>query len=162
MKNILVAVDFSDDSDELMRTAAQYGKALSGYLRVLYVDSSAPYAFSPPDPNEIPANISQQADPSANAVMDHFRRRLTAAGVATEFRKLEGPAAIAILLAADEFDADLIIMGGHRHSHLYRCIYGNRTESVIRKAGCPVLVVPPQKRRQRRAAPVGGPTLHCR
>lgn len=47
-----------------------------------------------------------------------------------------------ILLLADEWSADLIIMGSNGRSGFDHFISGSVSESVIRKAICPVLVVP--------------------
>ena len=49
-----------------------------------------------------------------------------------------------ILAFAAEVHADLIVMGRHGHSALESVLFGNVTEKVVRKASCPVLVVPPE------------------
>jgi len=52
-----------------------------------------------------------------------------------------------ILAFAAENSADLIVMGRHGHSALESVLFGNVTEKVVRKAACPVLVVPPEPRK---------------
>ncbi|HUW60200.1 MAG TPA: universal stress protein [Candidatus Bathyarchaeia archaeon] len=47
-----------------------------------------------------------------------------------------------ILEFAHEIKADLIVIGRHGHSALEKVLFGNVTEKVVRKADCPVLVVP--------------------
>lgn len=47
-----------------------------------------------------------------------------------------------ILEYAKEIGADLIVLGRHGHSALENVLFGNVTEKVVRKAACPVLVVP--------------------
>ena len=47
-----------------------------------------------------------------------------------------------ILLLANEWSADLIVMGSNGRSGFDHFISGSVSESVIRKATCPVLVVP--------------------
>lgn len=56
-----------------------------------------------------------------------------------------------ILAFAAENSADLIVMGRHGHSALESVLFGNVTEKVVRKAACPVLVVPPDPRKARAA-----------
>jgi nucleotide-binding universal stress UspA family protein len=56
-----------------------------------------------------------------------------------------------ILAFAAENSADLIVMGRHGHSALESVLFGNVTEKVVRKAACPVLVVPPDPRKARTA-----------
>lgn len=47
-----------------------------------------------------------------------------------------------ILDFAREQRVDLIVLGRHGHSALEKVLFGNVTEKVVRKADCPVLVVP--------------------
>ena len=49
-----------------------------------------------------------------------------------------------ILEFAAENGVHLIVMGRHGHSALESVLFGNVTEKVVRKASCPVLVVPPE------------------
>lgn len=56
-----------------------------------------------------------------------------------------------ILAFAAENGADLIVMGRHGHSALESVLFGNVTEKVVRKAACPVLVVPPGPRKPQSA-----------
>jgi nucleotide-binding universal stress UspA family protein len=62
------------------------------------------------------------------------------AGASTELR--EGPIVPGILAAAHESRADLIVMSTHGRSGFERLTIGSVTEKVLRKASCPVLVVP--------------------
>jgi nucleotide-binding universal stress UspA family protein len=61
-----------------------------------------------------------------------------------------GNAARAILEAAEQLPANLIVMGTHSSSGFERLMLGSITEKVLRKAACPVLAVP------RRADAPGG------
>jgi nucleotide-binding universal stress UspA family protein len=47
----------------------------------------------------------------------------------------------AILTAADEFEADLIIMGSHRHTVVADALLGSTTMKILHSAKVPVLVV---------------------
>ena len=53
----------------------------------------------------------------------------------------EGPAPTVILEAADEFGADLIVMGTHGRTGIKRLLLGSVAELVLRRANCPVLTV---------------------
>jgi nucleotide-binding universal stress UspA family protein len=39
-------------------------------------------------------------------------------------------------------DADLLVLGSHGHGHLHRAVLGSVSETCIRHATCPVVVVP--------------------
>jgi nucleotide-binding universal stress UspA family protein len=47
-----------------------------------------------------------------------------------------------LLSAARQFDADLIVIGAHEHGKFYHCLFGDTTESLIRRAHCPIMVLP--------------------
>jgi nucleotide-binding universal stress UspA family protein len=63
--------------------------------------------------------------------------------VTVEYRVAEGRAAEAILEAAADVHADLIVMGTHGRSGLGRALMGSVAEAVNRGAVCPVLTVRP-------------------
>ena len=52
-----------------------------------------------------------------------------------------GDAASEILRVAEEVGADLIVMGTHGRSGVGRLLMGSEAEAVLRRAGCPVLVI---------------------
>ena len=58
-----------------------------------------------------------------------------------EIRIEEGSPAQAVLRVAKEIDADLIIMGSHRHTMIGDAILGSTTHKVLHSAAQPVLVV---------------------
>jgi nucleotide-binding universal stress UspA family protein len=59
----------------------------------------------------------------------------------SDIRIVEGPPAQVVLAAAAEIDADLIIMGSHRHTVLGDAMLGTTTHKVLHSATQPVLVV---------------------
>lgn len=72
-------------------------------------------------------------------------------GVVTDLR--EGPVVASIVEAAVDASADLIVMGSHGKSGFERLALGSVTEKVLRKAPCPVLVVPAAADADVRVAP---------
>jgi len=46
------------------------------------------------------------------------------------------------VLEAEREGSDLIVMGSHGRSALYRRIMGSVSEGVMREAKCPVLIMP--------------------
>ena len=55
---------------------------------------------------------------------------------------VQGPSAETILSHADSLGASLIIMGTHGHGKLYHLILGSVSNSVLKHAKVPVLLVP--------------------
>ncbi len=55
---------------------------------------------------------------------------------------------IEILEAARICEADYIVMGSHGHNAFYDLLVGTTTHGVMRKAPCPVVIVPTAKNKQ--------------
>jgi nucleotide-binding universal stress UspA family protein len=69
---------------------------------------------------------------------------VTASGVPLETVIEGGSPALQILHGVGAHRADLIVMGTHGANGFERLLLGSITEKVVRKAGCPVLTVPPR------------------
>lgn len=80
----------------------------------------------------------------AGAARDYLRRiedGLAADGLRARPIVYDGPAADAIVLAAEREGADLIALATHGRGGLARAVLGSVTERVLRKAGVPVFAV---------------------
>jgi universal stress protein A len=142
MNRILVAIDFSDVTDEVISKAVTLNKALKGQLRILHVDDSAPYSYTPKDDSVPGPGLKNAIAPMERANLKSIRSRLSKEQLEAEYRLMEGPAVDNILSAAREFGADIIVIGAHEHGKFYHFLFGDTTESLIRHAPCPILVVP--------------------
>ncbi len=60
---------------------------------------------------------------------------------------VEGVTAQTILEQAERRDVDLIVLGSHGHGALYKALLGGTSDSVLRHAICPVVVVPDPARK---------------
>jgi nucleotide-binding universal stress UspA family protein len=70
----------------------------------------------------------------------HAEAYLTAHGVKATLVQEEGPVAPAILMAAEEQQGDLIIMGGYGRSPMMEVVLGSVVDEVLRSARRPVLL----------------------
>jgi universal stress protein A len=142
MNRILVAVDFSDVTDDVVSKAITLNKALKGQLRILHVDDSAPYSYAPKDDIVHEPDPQIAIAPQEEGRLERIRIRLSKEQFDTDYRLMEGPAVDNILSAAREFGADIIVIGAHEHGKFYRLLFGDTTDSLIRHAPCPIMVVP--------------------
>jgi nucleotide-binding universal stress UspA family protein len=151
LHKILIAVEDSSYSD----IAAHYGFALAkqlgaevGLLHVNQVPVSAPYTVDPmlnESPIVIPEMMQFQEDASKkllNRLAETFGKDCTI----YNFLKIGNPID-EILVTADEWNADLIILGTHGRTGLDHFIAGSVAEKVIRKANCPVLIIPNKEKK---------------
>ena len=142
MNKILVCVDFSVSSGPILEQAAKSSEAGSAELILLHVA----------EPN--PDFVGYEAGPEvvrmqmAKAYRDEHRQLqalasdLTKKGIQVTSELVQGPSAETILSHADSLGASLIILGTHGHGKLYHMILGSVSNSVLKHAKVPVLLVP--------------------
>jgi nucleotide-binding universal stress UspA family protein len=75
--------------------------------------------------------------------------------VAVTTRVVEGDAVDALLDASRS--ADVLVLGSHGHSRLFHAVLGSVAEECVRRAKCPVLVVPAVHPQRSPLEPTGVP-----
>ena len=144
IQTILVPVDFSDCSSEVVERASELARGLGAKLRLLYV-------VEPPDgiALDTPLKTGQNGDHN-KTVIEYLTGDAEARfppyfeqthDIATETMVRIGPAGDTILDSADEIHADLIVMGTHGRTGLAHLLLGSVAEQVLRGATCPVFTV---------------------
>jgi nucleotide-binding universal stress UspA family protein len=142
LTRILCPTDFSAVSLRAEAYATALARHYGAALHLLHVDPPmpimAPYG-------EIPVDIRLFEDQREQATRDlaEATARVSAAGVAVETSLRGGNPAREILAVADEQGCDLVVLGTHGRGGVEHLLLGSVTEKVVRKASCPVMVVPP-------------------
>lgn len=78
------------------------------------------------------------------AAVRRARERLREAGVAVELRETSGDPAEEILDAADDLDADVVVVGGRKRTPAGKVLFGSVTQGVVLGTDRPVLVCGPK------------------
>jgi len=144
MKTLLVPLDFSVASGSLLQTAATLAQSLGARLVMLHVLQPMAPVGDPlmmPDMAQI-ASMQKSAEQDARAQLTRACEKVAAQRVVVEQVLLAGPASAIILERAAALPADLIIMGSHGHTALYDLLLGSTSHAVLKKAPCPVVIVP--------------------
>lgn len=139
-QRILCPVDFSEESRHALEHAAAIARHRGSQLTVLHVyQTASPFdAASPSD--EMAATDSQLN--VLRPALENFVQPI-ARDVPATLRLLHGAAARRpILREADAIDADLLVIGSHGRGGVERFLLGSTSDSVVKTAPCPVLVVP--------------------
>ena len=148
-KKILVAVD---DTEASQRAAAFVEEFFQGHevsLTALKV-ARTPVEWMPASPYGPVAAWPHDTAGDSAATEDAFARQKARTAEVADSQGPEGAAvevgfgdpAEAIVIAADNMEADMIVVGSHDKSVLDRLFRGSVSEEVVRKAPRPVLVVP--------------------
>ena len=145
MKTILVAIDLSPITPQVVEGAAQLAKDLQAKLIILAVLEpvaayvpvgaamdviTAPMPMEPPDVEGLKERLEKLAAP------------LRATGLSVE-------TITAVALPQDEIidqskatGADMLVLGSHGHGALYHLFSGSVVTSVLHKSTIPVTVIP--------------------
>jgi len=94
------------------------------------------------DPRELSESLRLQAQERLEAVAASF----TESGRAAETELRSGHGALGLLQAAEDWKADLVVVGSHGQSALERFLLGSVSEHVLRHAHSSVLIVREQKK----------------
>jgi len=142
LKRILVPTDFSDPSEEALRTAMAFAQTFGATLDLVHVAVEAAYPLPPPiDLASLPIDIGPALERAAEGLAAE-EARVRDAGIACESTTLVGRAYREIVARARATSADLIVMGTHGRSGLAHAILGSNTARVVQHAPCPVLIIP--------------------
>lgn len=145
IRTILVPLDFTGHSQELVTSATRLAQQLGASLLLLHV-------FEPPAGAQLDAIIHPRGQPHPLTMRawleEDIEQRLPAyesiaqtAGVKVGHQLEFGHPSETILRVAKDTDVDLIFMGTHGRTGLRRAFAGSVAEEVIRHAELPVLTL---------------------
>lgn len=128
---IMAAIDGSDTSTKALMEAKQLAISHQATLRIVYA-----------------ASDSEDADQKASRKLLAQAKSVVGEGVDTETRVLRADAVYgltgivdAIATAANEWDADLVVVGSSHRRGLERWVIGSVAEQLIAKVDASVLLV---------------------
>jgi nucleotide-binding universal stress UspA family protein len=149
MKTILVPLDLSTASVQVCDAACEFASLTGGKLILLHVVQPPPvmmsevYAF---DSGRLTELVGTARKVAANRLRA-LARRCEKRGLPVRSVLRTGPAVRTILTQATVAKAGLIVMGTHGHGAVYDLLVGSTTHGVLKRAPCPVMVVPTTARR---------------
>jgi nucleotide-binding universal stress UspA family protein len=145
VRRILCPVDFSDCSRHALTHAVAIAKWYKSTVTTFYACAPVPIsAYATVAPMMPSSLVAGENLNDVRAAMNELATTAAAANVPIEIAIGEGPAAKEIVAKAADDKSDLIVIGTHGRSGFDRLMLGSVTEKVLRKAGCPVLTVPPK------------------
>ncbi|MCB1759653.1 MAG: universal stress protein [Gammaproteobacteria bacterium] len=137
-KNILVAVDFSEDNRKVLGRAIHVATQNQAALHLLHVVeyTSSMYAGDIPLPEDL--NLDQDL---AEQAADKLKELAGSLGVGDVDQRVEiGIPKREVIRCAAECNADLIVIGSHGR-HGLQLLLGSTANGVLHQAPCDVLAV---------------------
>lgn len=136
-KKVLLALDLSDESDQLREKARSIASANQAELHVIHVIEPLSFAYGgdvPMDLTSIQEQLDEHANQKLNSFCDALDYPVTSKIVATGQTESE------IHRIADEEKIDLIIVGSHGR-HGIALLLGSTANGVLHGANCDVLAI---------------------
>ena len=136
-RKVLVAIDCSDESAEVLSRAAGVQEGTDGELHLIHVIEPLALAYGadvPMDVTDLQSGLVKQARDTALEYAGHYR--IPESRIHVELGSIEKT----ILDKADDIGADLIVVGSHTRSGL-ALLLGSTANAVLHGAKCDVLAV---------------------
>jgi len=144
MKTILVPVDLSAATPAVCDAARTLAKLIHARIVLLHIVQTPPflmndyYAFDA----GVMADIVAAGEKIAAKKLESLRSRYAKPPLLVKAVQVTGQPVANILAQAASCKAAYIVIGSHGHGAVFDLLVGSTTHGVLRKARCPVLVVP--------------------
>ena len=141
ISRVVVAVDFTVGSVVALRSGVALSRRHDARLTMLHAIENFPehLVFTGSEAWRVLERLPEQQ----RQIASEFRQRAALLGnTGAQAQVVTGDPGAAIVSAAAEADADLVVMGVAPRSALHRWVFGSTLRTVLRRARSPVLIVP--------------------
>ena len=146
MKNILLPVDFANTGDRVLEVTLELARAMNAKIWFLHVAAPDPdfvgFGTGPQYIRDHRADMLRQEHVDLQRMAEDARK----AGAEADALLIQGPTTQSIIEQAERVAADVIVMGSHGRSALYKAFVGSISEQVLDQSSIPVLIVPVKAR----------------
>jgi len=143
---ILVCVDLSDSTEEILKTIEKLCRPLNAKIWLLHNAMPEPetieFKVDPIEARESLAKTFHHQHRQIQELAEQFRK----SGVDATALLVHGKTVDTILTEAADLDIDLIAVGSHGHGAMYQLLVGSISEGVLQRSSIPVLVIPTHER----------------
>ncbi|MFZ5775735.1 MAG: universal stress protein [Thermodesulfobacteriota bacterium] len=145
IKHIMVPVDFSENSQKILRSAAGFAAKFGARLSVVFVVQSFDDYSGFFVPHMSILEFEEDMIKSASDKMKGFVAETLSGATSCSPAILSGDVVEQINDFARKQGVDLIIMGTHGYKGLEKILFGSVAEQVVKTAPCPVLTINPYR-----------------
>lgn len=141
---IVVGADGSPTSDAAVAEAVELASKHGAKLRVVHVTPEVKESVDFYSIQEVEEALHEEG----RTILGAACTRADKEGVEVVGHIVAGEPEDELVRFADEYEADLIVMGSHGHSGIVKLLMGSVTEKVVAHAHCSVLVVRHRREKQ--------------
>jgi nucleotide-binding universal stress UspA family protein len=151
MKKALIAIDYNPSSEKVVDAGYKLAKQMDAEVVLMHVVADVAYygiqypmfmGYGGFDPS-IDLHLATEMRNVAKNYIEAVAKHLNDPTVGTQLGF--GNAADAILEYAEEWKADVIVLGTHSHNFLEKILLGDVASHVIKHTKVPVYIVPVKK-----------------
>jgi nucleotide-binding universal stress UspA family protein len=140
-KRILCPVDFSETARAAMETAIELAEKFGAEVVLVHAYPIPGYTF--PDGSAVASSrmLQDLADEAARHLEEWRQLAVKGGAQRVSVETAVGDPAGEIVRIAQDWKADLVVMGTHGRTGIEHALMGSIAERVVRRAKCPVLTV---------------------
>ncbi len=142
LKKILIAVDNSTCSEKAAKAGYELAKTFGSEVALVNIIEPVPANVNP-ELTLAPVFLDtyDNSEENSHVLLKEIESKFSN-GVPTSYFSMIDSAAHGIIRQAEEYAADLIVIGTYGRTGLYHFLMGSVAEHVARKSACPVLIIP--------------------
>lgn len=140
--NILVAVDLSPASEDVVEAARLIAEPIGATVYILHAAEPEPdFVGYDAGPEVVRTQVAEELRREHRGVQA-LAEKLRNGGLNAIALLVRGPTVETTLKEAEKLEAGLIVVGTHGHGAVYDVLIGSYSAGIIRRSKLPVLVVP--------------------
>jgi nucleotide-binding universal stress UspA family protein len=151
MKKVLIAIDYNPTAQHIAKKGYELAKSMNAQIILLHVVADYTYYssldYSPimgfdsfSNLGVLQTNTVTELQNAAEDYLNKTKRFLGDDTIRTVVK--DGDSGQAIINAAKEFEADVIVMGSHSRRGLEKILMGSVAEKVLRNSSLPLFIIP--------------------
>ena len=142
MKNILVTLEFEEQSELLLEKATEIAQKFGAKVWLVHIAAPEPdfigYGTGPQYIRDTLAQDLREEHRTIQKYADEMKNN----GVEAEGLLVQGSTIETIIKESEKLNVDLIVIGHHKHGFLYNLFMVGTDESLIEQSNIPVLTIP--------------------
>ena len=151
MKKILIAIDYNPTAQDIAKKGYELAKSMTAEVILLHVVADYTYYssldYSPimgfdsfSNLGVLQTNTVTELQNAAEDYLNKTKGFLADDSIKTVVK--DGDSGQAIINAAKEYEADVIVMGSHSRRGLEKILMGSVAEKVLRNSTLPLFIIP--------------------
>ena len=142
LKKIMIAVDNSSCSEKAAKAGYAMASKFGAEVALVNIIEPIPADVNP-DLTLAPVFLEtyDNSEENSHILLKEMEKKF-GEGVKTTYKSVLDSAAHGIVQQAEEWAADLIVIGTYGRTGLYHFLMGSVAEHVARKSACPVMIIP--------------------